>query len=340
MAKNIFIELELSLEPLITEERAMREYLERDRIPFWQNNQNSVPRYEVFVDKARKYIEAGFPLLEQQANQARDEKYGELTREAKKIIGFGVTEPQVKALVNDFKNFFHPDTIKKLVPLKSSSTNQSENEFVIPVCPDSLKCDKPVSYSDMDKISFDLNVATDGKDDSLYKLLKVNEREKTEDILTKATAMSKEINNITKKDIKANALNRLSAKFLLFFKTDNARKNYDVARKRFRFDEYADKTLKRNVNAWLEKKKTTWKEYHACIDEVKRLGYTPDEAAWLVYEYFCHPSLPEKRRCFPPVPEEKPKPGGAFDFDVKKTSGGEKTPINKVLDDAVKNIFG
>jgi hypothetical protein len=153
----------------------------------------------------------------------------------------------------------------------------------------------------MIKISDDLDVATDGTCDSLYKLLKVNERETTATILPKATAKAKEINDITKKDIKANALNRLSGKFMLIFKNDKERNSYDVAVKRFRFDKYARTALTHYVEGWCTKKKTDWKLYHDRIDDVKKLGYTQEEAAWLVYEYFCL-----TRKC--PVPE-KPKKG-------------------------------
>ena len=338
MAKNIFIELELCLDPPITERGAMKEHLEKEKIPDWNKRTNDNPQYKVFVARAKNYIAEGMPQLEQQGQAARDEKYEELTQLAKRINGIGATEKNVKNLVNDFKKFFYPETIKKLVPLGSPSSNRSDDEFVIPDCPASLTCDKPVSFADMGKISYDLDIATDGKCDTLYKLLKVNEREKTSDILIQATAMSKDINNMPKTDIKADSLNRLSAKFMLIFKNDNERNKYDVAVKRFRFDEYATTTLKHYTEGWIAKMKTDWKQYHGCINEVKRLGYSPEEAAWLVYEYFCHPSLPPTRRCPLPVPEEKPKPGGAF--ASKKTSGGEKASIDAVLADAVKNIFG
>ncbi|MDR1925072.1 MAG: hypothetical protein LBQ66_11935 [Planctomycetaceae bacterium] len=225
--------------------------------------------------------------MEQQGDESRVTKLDELKKQAKKIIEIGATERHVKNLVNDFKKFFREDTIKKLVPLGSSSSNQSNDEFVIPDCPDSLKCGKPVAYADMLKISRDLDGATDGECDSMYKLLKVNERAETKDILTQATKKSKDIHNMPKTDIKADPLNRLSAKFMLFFKNDDERKNYDVALKRFPFDKEANTTLTLYVDGWLAKKKTDWKQYHGCIDEVKKLGYTQEEAAYLVYEYFC-----------------------------------------------------
>ena len=304
MAKNIFLELELFLDPPIDEVGAMKEHLEKKRIPSWQNNQVSIPGYEILIDRAKKYIATGLPRLEDEGKEARKEKYDELERQAKIIIDLGATEKNVKNLVNDFKKFFREDTIKKLVSSESSSSNQSDVGFVIPDCPASLKCKKPISFGDMLKISVDLDAATDGKSDSLYKLLGVREKDKTADILTEATKKAKEINDITKKDIKANALNRLARKFVLIFKSDTERNKYDVAIKRFCFDGYADKTLKLYAEAWATKNKIKWKQYHACMDEVKILGYTEEEAAWLVYEYCCI-----TKKC--PLPK-KPKEGAGW----------------------------
>ena len=301
MAKNIFIDLELSLDPPIDEVGVMKEHLEKERIPDWMKRQNDMAKYKIFVAKARDYITAGCPQLEQQGKEARNEKYGELTRRAKIINDNGVTEKGVKNLVADFKTFFRKETIEKLVPLQSPSSNQSDDEFVIPnEPPKSLQCARPVPFPKMCEIFDDLDVATDGKDDSLYKLLKVNEREKTADILTKAKTKDKEIQDFIKSkstDIKADPLNRLSRLCLSFFKDDSERSKYDVAIKRFDFDKFADTTLKLYVDGWITKKKTDWKQYHSCIDEVKKLGYTQEEATWLVYEYFCITKkclLPEK----------------------------------------------
>ena len=151
----------------------------------------------------------------------------------------------------------------------------------------------------MCEISTDLAVVDQG--DSLYKLLKAKESEETADIFTKATVKSKEFHDMPKTDIKADSSNRLSSKFMLYFKNDKERAKYDVARKRFNFDKYANTILKLYVDGWMARKKTDWKQYHVCIDKVKALGYTQEEAAWLVYEYFCI-----TKKC--PLPE-KPKKG-------------------------------
>jgi hypothetical protein len=305
MAKNIFIELDLFLDPPIDDAATMKKHLEKERIPFWRNNQASQPKFEVHIDKAKKYIAAKFPKLKEKGTDARNEQYAELERQAKIIVDTGVTEKRVKNLVNEFQKFFREDTIKKLVSLEG----QSDDEFVIPACPDTLKCDKPVSFADMSKISDALDVATDGKDDSLYKLLGATETEKTADILTKAKKKAKEINDIAKKDIKANALNQLAKKFLQYFKNDEERDKYDTAIKRFPFDNYANKTLRLYADAW--KNKTNWDKYHERIGEVKNLGYTEEESAWLVYAYFCL-----TKKC--PLPK-KTKQGGWRQHEVLRT---------------------
>ena len=311
MAKNIFIELELFLDPPIDDAATMRDHLEQEKIPDWNKRINNDPRNKFFVAKAKSYITDGFPNLEQQGKKARAKKIAELEKEAKAINISGVTERKVKGLRNSFNKFFREETIIELVPLGDSSSNQPDDEFIIPVCPAPLKCENPVPFMDMRSIAFDLNVATDEKCDTLYKLLKVNEKEDTADILTKAIAMNKEIHDMPKTNIKADSLNRLSAKFMFFFQNDDERKKYDVAIRRFCFDEYAATTLKHYVEGWVEKNKIDWKQYCGCIDEVNKLKhtqdvtYTQEEAAWLVYEYFCI-----TRKC--PMPQ-KPKPGGGWE---------------------------
>jgi len=321
--RNIFIELELSLDPPITEVGAMKEYLEKTFIPFWNSRCNSHgDTFKTFIANAKKHINGGLPDLQRQAREAYTLKYEELTRRARKIIDIGVTERNVKNLVKDFENFFQEDTIKKLVPVESPSSKQSDDEFIVPVCPDKLKCktegDKPVSHTEMCKISRDVRVVTDGRHDSLYDLVDANDEEKLEKIHEKITVIREKMKSISQSGpdgYKYDALNRLDRQFGSMFKTDAAKTKYDVAIKRFRFDEWADANLKIYVDGWIPKKKTDWNQYHELINEVvKALGYTQEEAAWLVYEYFC---LPEGKKC--PLPE-KPKPikGGIWGEQYEK----------------------
>jgi len=305
MTRNIFLELELFLDPPIDTVGAMKEHLEKEKTPDWNKRINNEPKYKTFVAKAKSYIADGCPSLEQQGKEARTEKYAELESQAKTIITSGVTERKVKNLVNDFIKFFREGTIKKLVPLESSSSNQSEDEFVVPASPASLKCDKPVSFTDMVKISDDLREV--GKKD-LYDLLGISQSNESE-IPRKVKDLEKRVRDTSSTDYKKDVLNRLHGRCALYFKEKSHQKGYDVAKKRYRFDEFANKILKHYVDGWIEKKKTDWKQYHVLIDEVKKLEYTQDEAAWLVYEYFCHPSLSEKRKC--PLPE-MPKKGAGW----------------------------
>lgn len=300
--ENIFTDLNLFLDPPITEVGAMRKHLD-SKIREWMNRYGDGSEYKVFVEIAKSYIDAGLPNLETQGRKAHDEQLEKLRSSAREVIQVGGAgmERNIKNTVSKFKIFFREETIRALFPSESSSSNQSDDEFVIPVCPASLKCRKPVPYADMCKISDALKFAGES---SLYKLLGVNEREKTEDICKKATVMGKEINDMPKGSAKADALGRLAGFFGLFFKNDEERKNYDVAIKRFPFDKYATEKLTLHVAGWLANKKTKWTEYNACIDEVKGLKYTPEEVAWLVYEYFCI-----TKKC--PLPE-KPKKGAGW----------------------------
>ena len=297
---NIFLELELFLDPPVTGTGAMKEHLEREKIPEWNGKVNNDPKYKIFAAKARSYIAENCPHLERQGTAARNEKYAELESQAKTIIEVGVTEKRVKNLVSTFKTYFREDTIKKLVPLERSSLNQIEDEFVVPVCPGSLKCDKPVSYADMVKISNNLKEV--GKED-LYDLLGVSQSNESE-IPKKVDDLSKRVRDTPASDYTKDVLNRLHGWCTSLVKDKSFQKSYDVARKRFHFEEHAQRKLKFFVDDWVAKKKTDWKKYHAHIDEVKQLGYSQEESAWLVYEFFCHPSLKDDRRCPPP---EKPK---------------------------------
>jgi len=251
MKKNIFLELELFLDPPIDTMGAMKEHLEKEKTPDWNKRINNEPKYKTFVAKAKSYIADECPSLEQQGKEARAEKYAELESQAKTIITSGATERKVKNLVNDFIKFFREDTIKKLVPLESSYSNQSEDEFVMPTCPDSLKCDKPVSFADMVKMSDDLREI--GKKD-LYDLLGISQSNESE-IPQKVKDLEKRVRDTSSTDYKKDVLNRLHGRCALYFKDKNHQKGYDVARKRYRFDEFANKTLKHYVDGWIEKKK-------------------------------------------------------------------------------------
>jgi hypothetical protein len=282
---NIFLELELFLDPPITEAGAMEEHLEKVKILDWMKRQNDDMKYKVFVAKARSYIAERLPQLEQQGKAAREEKYEELKKQAETIIGIGVTERFIKNLVNDFKKFFREDTIKKLVPLEISSSNQSDDEFVKLDCPpNSLKCDKPVPYADMVKISCDLR---DVEKKDLYDLLRVKRGTDCEKILEKVQELKEKVRCTPATDYKKDILNHLHQRCGLYFKTPEGKTCYDVALRRFNFEKYAEETLKLYVASWSAKKKTDWKEYHDRIAEVKELTYKPEEAAWLVYEYVC-----------------------------------------------------
>jgi hypothetical protein len=321
MTKNIYVELELFLDPPIKKVDALEEHLYVAITDVWSKKKiTEQQKYELRIAKALSYgklnkdsanklvsyqlIEdyRNEKLLEDQGDAARKAKKAELESEARKIITSGVTELKVKNLVTKFKDYFEKSTIEKLVPLKSSSSNQSEDEFVVPVCPDSLKCGKPVDYKVMVKISNDLR--EDGKKD-LYDLLGVS-RSNESGIPQKIKDLEKRVRDTSADNYMKNVLNRLHGYCNTYFTDKSFDKSYDVALKRFRFDEYADTTLKLYVENW--KEKTNWNQYHVFIEEVKKLEYSQGEAAWLVYEYFCLASDP-KRRCPPP---EKPKKGAGW----------------------------
>jgi len=295
--QNIYLEFELFLDPPITETAAMKEFLEKEKIPFWNNNTNANPKYKINKAIAQQFIADGLQQLSEMAKSARDEKWDILTAKAKATKEVGVTEANQNRLVNEFKKFFKEETIRNLVPLDSSAAADADG-FIVPNCPASLQYKSPLpSYADMKQISDDLKVV--GKKD-LYDLLGVNkERASTGDIYTKAVAEEKRIHAMPKKDWKSDVFNRLAGRFMHYFKNDDQRRSYDVALKRFPFDDLVDKKLNIYADSFLNKKKTDYKKFFELIGEVKQIGFTQEEASWLVYEYFCITKkcpLPEKSK--------------------------------------------
>jgi hypothetical protein len=296
---NIYLELELFLDPPITDAAAMKEYLEKDTkwgIPFWDNNTNASPKYGVMAAAARESIAEGLTKLAAQAKEAVSKKYVELESEAETINKIGVTERHTKKLVNKFKKFFKEKTITGLL------SDGETVPFVIPAKPEvQTSLNTIPSYSDMKNIADDLKLV--GKKD-LYDLLGVNTFDKTADIHTKAKNENDRIHklpvNITK-----DALNRLATKFMFFFANDNNRKSYDIALKTFPFWQFADKILSIYADKFLEDKATDGKLYADAIRNALSFVSNEDEAEWLVYEYFCC-----IKKC--PKPDALPKPSGTL----------------------------
>jgi hypothetical protein len=277
---NIYIEFKLSLDPPTTEAAAIKGLLE-DKISFWRNNANANAQFKTYRTIAQQFIADGLPGLAEMATTAREEKRRELETKAEGMKEYGVTEASQKKLVNEYKVFFKEETIRRLVPLDSANVTDTD-EFVAPVCPASLQYAGSPSYADMKQISADLRSV---RKTDLYDLLgfRKDKEPATADVRAKAVEEEKRIHKLPKTIAETDIYVRLAARFMLYFKNDNNRRNYDVALKRFSFDETAENTLTFAADAFLERKKTDYKKYFEIIDKIKQLGYPQEEAEWLVY---------------------------------------------------------
>jgi hypothetical protein len=70
MNNNIYLELELFLDPAITDAVALKNHLEQ-KISEWNKMVNASPKFKQKVAKAREFIQKGLTDLPQQANEAR-----------------------------------------------------------------------------------------------------------------------------------------------------------------------------------------------------------------------------------------------------------------------------
>ena len=164
---NIYLELELFLDPPITDKGALKSEIER-KIKNWNKMINANPRNRIRVSKAKEYIDQGLSDLQSQANAARNEKLQELRDDIKKAgrIG-GIDAGKLKKLTNKYKTFFSESTINK----ESGgvvAVAQKAPTFIPPKQPNSLICPKKIPFAEMKGITDDLDFVEDGKHKDLY----------------------------------------------------------------------------------------------------------------------------------------------------------------------------
>jgi hypothetical protein len=84
MDNNIYLELELFLDPAVTDSVALKNELEQN-ISTWNKNINISPKYGLKVKKAREYITAGFSDLQTQASDARESQLAKLRNDINEL---------------------------------------------------------------------------------------------------------------------------------------------------------------------------------------------------------------------------------------------------------------
>jgi hypothetical protein len=299
MEDNIYIELELFLDPPIIDAAKLETHL-NEQIKNWNKQVNANPTLKQRVNKARDFIKTGLRNLQQQAGQARNQKLEELRKQISLYKRTGtVTEKNLKQLNNRFKKFFGEATITNEANGIDSSTVKPLPKFTPPQQPPSLKCNKIVSYADMKNIAKWLKHVKNGRHQNLYQLLELPQSTSTEILFAKAKNDEDIIRKMPKSNIEADFLNSLAQKFLLYFKNDVERASYEIALKREPFDKHCDDEFSLYAENFFDSNKIVWQIYTESIAKTQSLGFSRIEAEWLVYEFYCI-----KRKCPEPVPEE------------------------------------
>ncbi|MDR2439563.1 MAG: hypothetical protein LBE12_09385 [Planctomycetaceae bacterium] len=287
---NIYLELELFLDPAITDTDELKKHLEQ-KINEWNKMVSVSPKFKLRVAQAKKFINSGLTDLHKQADEARNKMLQKLRSQISELKLSGeIDEVGFKHLNNTFKCYFKENTIKK---------EAGVTQFEAPVCPPSLQCDKIISFNDMQTILDDLSIAKNGQYQNLYEFLELPASTDVKILYNKSKEESNKIVKIMAKTSDVDAQNRLSGKALNFFKDDKSKNNYDKALKRLPFDKLCDEKLKLRAI----KKEITWKVYQMSLQETQALGFTPEEAEWLVYEFYC-----VTKKCPPPKPESESEP--------------------------------
>ncbi|MDR1268695.1 MAG: hypothetical protein LBK82_04155 [Planctomycetaceae bacterium] len=305
MLHNIYTELELFLDPPITAAGALEADLQT-RITNWNKMINANPTYKVKVRLATEWIKSGLSKynLQQQANDARKQKLQELDEQIKhyELVG-GIEEDDIKDLVRKFKETFTKSTVCNAAEKKDTVTTTAAPTFTPPKQPESLN-GKTIAFVDMKRITEDLKQVHGGKKQTLYDLLELPKVATVTKLSEKAKELADKALKMPKSNSEADPLGRLSGKCLSYFKDETNKQNYDLALKRFTFEQLAEKKFFIFAKKFVKKQETLWDIYQQSVQDTVEAGYSQVEAEWLVYEYFF-----VTRKCPLPIPTPSTRSG-------------------------------
>lgn len=288
------------LDPPITDEPALKAEIKK-KINNWNKMLNADPKNKVRVSKAKEHLNSGLSNLQSLADKARNEKLQALRNDIKKAgrVG-GINEIKLKKLKSTYRTFFSEGTIEKECggAMAASDGQPPLPKFTPPTCPDSFVCDKKISFKEMENLAGDLALI-DGKPKNLYELLKGSSSDSIEKLSALAKEASTRAVKMPKTNAQADPLNRLAGKCINFFKDVQNKRNYDIALKRFPFDNLCEEELHWNID---KESGVPWEIYQEAIHKTAQLGFVQGESGWLVYEYYC-----VINKCPDPIPEaDKP----------------------------------
>ena len=275
---NIYLVLELFLDPPEIDPWEFKKLMDV-KIAKWNRLINASPKYKRFVEIARDFIRDenfNHHLLMEQARTAMNIRLANLNKDIFVAEESGVVKEVVyNNIVKAHMKFFRKETIKQSFALIESQLSQ----IIVPRNPYGFS---PITSWEMDAIDEDLKAVRNGQCRDMYQLLDLSQISKTEDLLNK----TKILQNINYKKPKRKAEDDAEARLLMkaakIFKDELSRKKYDIAFKLRPFDEL----VKDRFQIRAMKRSVTYQEYFISIKETCGLGFTNDEAQWLVYNYY------------------------------------------------------
>jgi uncharacterized membrane protein YhaH (DUF805 family) len=293
---NIYLELELFLDPAITNTNALKAELNK-KITEWNKLSIADAKYKHFVQIARAWQQnpQNYNLTKLAAEaRAIREQHG---KDAVEIYEEdGILEPrEYESLHKEFLLYFTKATIDSWLHLEvSQSLIPPEPQY----SPEVKK--KILSKNDMDKIASDLKIILGNENANLYDLIGISPQSNLTTIQTKKQAAydaafkkPKTGSDSAKIDMKIQLLGRAN----VIFATDISRQGYDIALKRRPFDKLIDTKFRRRTI----KGSITYEDYQKSVDDLLQSGFSQQESEWYVYEFYCKTSKFQK-----PKPPTKP----------------------------------
>lgn len=304
MTTNFYIYLKLHLDPPITDADAMEVTLRR--LINECNKRINTPgsQYRQMVQLAHDII----PILKRLnlstlAREASVAIMKELRDDINNLKESGaITEDCFKRrLKSKYHYYFSVDRLRSECGM-AAVVRTTGRVIPKPVRPQTLKCATTVSLMEMEIISNDLSIVS-GNPSDLYELLGVPRTTAIEELYEKAQDDNNKNQRQTNKTAEVDAKNRLYGKCLAYFKSKEGKAKYDAALYRFPFDRLAKSAFELRCDQGT----ITPRGYYQSVHDTVQAGYTPDEAAYLVYEFYVL-----KKKSPPPeefIPDNPDAPG-------------------------------
>ncbi|MCL2348401.1 MAG: hypothetical protein FWC50_09085 [Planctomycetaceae bacterium] len=294
---NLYLELDLFLDPAILDFNALKIELGK-KMTEWNKLANAPgpegTKLKHRVQVAEKIRKEPKPSnLFAMASKARKKRETEGRKTAAYYEEDGILEQrEVDALIKEFGKYFKEPTIKSWFTLEVTPPFVAPSE---PSWPEDVK-KKIVDKSKMGQFAADLKIVLGNENASLYDLLGLPQTADLKTIQETCRAASDKASKKPKTGpgaAKVDAEIRVLGQAKMVFGDEISRQGYDIAVKRRPFDMLVDTVFQKRAL----KGSVTHDEYVRSIEDARRVGFTPAEAEWHVYDYYC---VKHKPPCKPP----------------------------------------